>query len=116
LIKIYNLIEGIIMKNETVTTIKIPNETLKRIKHLAVEKGTTQKKVINDLLNQALNRAENKSTGLPKARVINHEMLGYDSDKKVNSKDLIGIVEVDGAEKIDDQELKDSIHFKKELY
>ena len=99
------------MKNKTITTIELPNETLKRIKILAIEKGMTQKKVINDLLNQSLNMAENKPKGLPKARIINSQ-----TDKKLNSMGLIGIVEVDDTENIDIQELKDSIHFKKELY
>jgi predicted DNA-binding protein len=104
------------MTSETVTTIKLPNETLKRIKLLAVEKGTTQKKVINDLLNQALSRTENKYTGIRKARVINSEMPGYNPDKKLNFNDSAGIVKVDNPEKIDVQELKESIHYKKELY
>ncbi|KZX10136.1 ribbon-helix-helix domain-containing protein [Methanobrevibacter curvatus] len=104
------------MKNETITTIKLPNETLKRIKLLAIEKGTTQKKVINDLLNQSLNRVENKSTGKIKARIINSEMPGYDPDNKANIDDLIGIAKVDNAKDIDVNELIDSIHYKKKLY
>ncbi|WP_409200445.1 hypothetical protein [Methanobrevibacter sp. DSM 116169] len=104
------------MTNETVTTIKLPNETLKKIKLLAVEKGTTQKKIINDLLNQALNKTENEITELPKSEVINHKMPGYDPKYKGSLENIIGIVEVDNPEKIDVQEIKDSIRMKKGLY
>ncbi|MDR3062532.1 MAG: hypothetical protein LBU40_00145 [Methanobrevibacter sp.] len=101
------------MNTEVTTTIKMPKETLIRIKSLAVEQETSQKNIINALLNEALSR---KNAGLPKARIINHEMIGYDPDKKLNFGDSVGIVEVDDPEIIDVQELKDSIHFKKELY
>ncbi|MCL2688034.1 MAG: ribbon-helix-helix domain-containing protein [Methanobrevibacter sp.] len=104
------------MSTEITTTIKMPKETLIRIKSLAVEKGTSQKNIINDLLNKALKITDNKTNGKIKARVINKEMIGYNPDKKHTSMDLIGIVKVDNPEKIDVQELKDSIHFKKELY
>jgi len=104
------------VKTETLTTIKIPNETLIKIKGLAVEKSTTQTDIILQFINKGLDKTEKEHNELPKARVINSEMPGYDPDKKFNSIDLIGIVEVDNPEKIDVQELKDSIHFKKELY
>lgn len=104
------------MTNETATTIKLPKETLKKIKLLALEKGTTQKRITNDLLNQALNKPENEIAGLPKAEVINHKMLGYDPKYKGSLENIIGIVEVNNPEKIDVQELKDSIHMKKGLY
>ncbi|KZX17202.1 hypothetical protein [Methanobrevibacter filiformis] len=104
------------MTTETTTTIKMPKETLIKIKTLAVEKGTTQKNIINELLNEALNRKEHENTGKIKSRVINHEMIGYDPDKKLNFNDSVGIVEVDNAENIDVKELKDSIHMKKGLY
>jgi len=102
------------MTNETVTTIKLPNETLKKIKLLAIEKGTTQKRVINDLLNQALNKTENKSTGLPKARIINKEMPDYNPKRKGNLANIMGAAEVD--EDIDVDKVLDNIHFKEELY
>ena len=104
------------MKTETLTTIKIPNETLIKIKTLAVEKGTTQTDIILQFINKGLSKTKNKATGLPKARVINSEMPGYDSNYKGNLKNIIGTAEVDNPEKIDVQELKDSIHYKKELY
>ena len=96
------------------TTIRIPSSTLIKIKSMAVKKGTTQNNIINDLINKGLKNTG--KTGKIKARKINHEMPYYDPDKKLNSMDLIGIVEVDDAENIDVQKLKDSIHFKKELY
>lgn len=104
------------MSTEVTTTIKMPKETLIRIKALAVEKGTSQKNIINDLLNKALKTTDNKTTGKIKARVINKEMPGYDPDKKLNFNDSVGIIEVDNPKDIDVQELKDSIHFKKDLY
>jgi len=51
-----------------------------------------------------------------KARVINHKMIGYDPDKKLSFKDSMGIIGVDNPKNVDVQELKDSIHFKKEIY
>jgi len=95
------------------TTIRIPSDTLIKIKSMAVKKGTTQNNIINDLINKGL---KNTEKGKIKARKINHELPFYNPDKKLNSMGLIGIVEVDDAENIDVQELKDSIHFKKELY
>ena len=97
------------------TTIEIATDTLIEIKAMAVKQGTTQNKIITDLINKGLKVTKNKQ-GKIKSRVINHEMLGYDPDKKLNSKDMIGIVKVEDAESIDVQELKDSIHYKKELY
>ncbi|KZX14235.1 hypothetical protein [Methanobrevibacter filiformis] len=75
------------MSTEVTTTIKMPKETLIKIKSLAVEQGTSQKNIINALLNEALSRK--KDTGLPKARIINHEMIGYDPDKKLNFGDCV---------------------------
>ncbi|MDR2967758.1 MAG: hypothetical protein LBU74_07400 [Methanobacteriaceae archaeon] len=40
-------------------------------------------------------------------------MPGYDPEKKLSFKDSVGIIEVDNPEKIDVQELKESIHYKK---
>lgn len=104
------------MTTETTTTIKMPKETLIKIKSLAVKKGTSQKNIINELLNEALSRRFDKSTEKIKARVINSEMPGYDPDNKVNIDDLIGIAKVDNAEDIDVNETIDKIHYKKELY
>jgi len=103
------------MKTETLITVKIPNKTLIKIKAMAVKKGTTQNKIIIDFINKGLNIGKDNNK-LPKARVINKELPYYNPNKKLNSMGLIGIVEVDDAENIDVQELKDSAHFKKELY
>jgi predicted DNA-binding protein len=97
------------------TTVRLPSETLIKIKTIAVETGTSQNNIINDLINKGL-KATGKDKGKMKSRVINDEMPYYDPEKKLNFKDSIGIVEVDNAENIDVKELKDSIHYKKELY
>ena len=46
------------MSKETTITIKISNEILKRIKLLAVEKGTTENEIMVELLNEELERIE----------------------------------------------------------
>ena len=97
------------------TTLRLPSETLIKIKAIAVEKGKSQNNIINELINKGLKVNETEK-GKLRSRVINHEMLGYDPDKKLDFKDSAGIVEIENPEKIDVQELKDSIHFKKELY
>jgi len=96
------------MKTETTTTIKLPNETLLKIKGLALEKGTTQSHIIKEFINKGLSKVENESKELPKARVINKEMLNYDPDYKGSVEDIIGIVKLD--EKTDSVELKNSIY------
>ena len=96
------------------TSIQIPKDMLIEIKAMAVKQGTTQNTIINNLIAKGMEKTEQK--GKIKAKIINHKMPGYDPDKKLNSMGLIGVVEVDDAEDIDVQELKDSIHFKKELY
>jgi len=102
------------MKTETLTTIKIPNETLIKIKTLAVEKGTTQTDIILQFINKGLSRTKNKATGLPKARVINHELPYYDPKREGNLANIMGTAEVD--EDIDVDKVLDNIHFKEELY
>ena len=97
------------------TTIEISTDTLIEIKAMAVKQGTTQNKIIIELINKGLKASGNKE-GKIKSRIINHEMLGYDPEKKLDFKDSAGIVKVENPENIDVQELKDSIHFKKELY
>ena len=92
------------------TSIQIPKDMLIEIKAMAVKQGTTQNTIINNLIAKGMEKTKQK------AKIINHKMPGYDPDKKLNSMGLIGVVEVDDAENIDVQELKDSIHFKKELY
>jgi predicted HicB family RNase H-like nuclease len=97
------------------TTLRLPKEILIKIKALAVENGKSQNSIINELINKGLKSYENNE-GKIKARVINHEMPGYDPNKKLKLNDSLGIIEVENPEKIDVQELKDSIHYKKELY
>jgi len=102
------------MTSETVITLKLPNEILKRIKLLAIERGTKQNKIIKDLLIQGLNRIKNEPTRLPKFRKVNHEMPGYNPKRKGNLANIMGTAEVD--EDIDVDKLLDDIHFKEELY
>lgn len=102
------------MSTEITTTIRMPKETLIKIKSLAVEKGTTQTKIINDLLNIAINEREKKSKGLKKAEVINHKMPGYNPKYQGSLDNIIGIGEVD--KNIDVDKELDNIHFNEELY
>jgi hypothetical protein len=94
------------------TTVKLPSQTLIKIKSLAVEKGTTQNNIINDLLNKALNETETKEK--IKARKINHEMPFYDPKRKGNLANIIGTGEVD--KDIDVDKVLDNIHYKDESY
>jgi len=96
------------------TSIQIPKDMLIEIKAMAVRQGTSQNTIINNLIAKGMEKTKEK--GKIKAKVINHKMLGYDPNKKLNFGDSIGIIEVDNPEKIDVKELKDSIHYKKELY
>jgi len=98
------------MATEVTTTIKMPKETLIRIKSLAVEKETSQKNIINDLLNKAL-KIENKK-GKVKAKAI--QMPFTDSKRKGNLKNIMGTAEVNPN--IDVDKVLDNIHFKEELY
>jgi len=97
------------------TSVKLPKDMLIKIKAIAVEKETTQNNVITELISKGL-KATEENKGKIKARVINHEMLNYDPNKKLSFEDSMGIVEIDNSENIDVQDLKDSIHYKKELY
>jgi hypothetical protein len=97
------------------TTIEISTDTLIEIKAMAVKQGTTQNKIITELINKGLKATGNKE-GKLKSRVINHEMLGYKKKKKIHFKDSEGIVEIENPEKIKVQALKDRKKKKKELY
>ena len=99
------------MANETITTIKLSNETLKRIKLLAIEKGTTQRKVINDLLNQALDKTENKNKGktketenkIPEHLIANKDTYNPDPDRIMSRAGIIKTKEpFDTAKAIDE--------------
>jgi hypothetical protein len=50
------------------TSIKIPTETLIKLKEIAVRKGTTQNNVINEFINQGIEKAERKKTQEPKVK------------------------------------------------
>ena len=89
------------------TTVKIPSNILIKIKTLAVEKGTTQNNIINELINRGLQNAETKK-GKIKARKINHEMPFYNPDKKGNLKNIVGIVKLD--HETDAVKVKNSIY------
>jgi len=89
------------------TSIEIPREVFSKVKSLATTEGTTQNKIINDLIVKGLKTA-GENTGKIKAEAINHKMPYYDPKQKSNSNDLIGIVKLD--HKTDAVELKNSIH------
>ena len=96
------------------TSIQIPSDILIEIKAMAVKEGTTQNTIINNLIVKGMEKTKQK--GKIKAEVINHKMHGYDPDKKLSFKDSVGIIEVDNPEKINVQELKDSIHYNYNIY
>lgn len=102
------------MSGVKTTTVKLPTDTLIKIKAMAVEKGTTQNNIINDLINKGL-KATGKN-GKIKAKFINNRLpKAKNVTKEYDSlKDMAGIIEVD--ENIDVNEVIDNIHFKKELY
>ena len=89
------------------TTLRLPSETLIELKALAIRKGKSQNDIINEFINKGLKNS-NKLKGKIKARKINHEMPGYDPEKKSNSKDIIGIVKLD--HETDAVKLKNSIY------
>ena len=89
------------------TNIEIPMDVFSKVKSLATTKGTTQNKIINDLIIKGL-KTTGENTGKIKAEAINHKMPYYDSKQKSNSSDLIVIVKLD--HKTCAVELKKSIH------
>jgi hypothetical protein len=96
------------------TSIKIPIDVLIEIKAMAVKQGTSQNTIINDLINKGMGKRKGKL----KAKIINDKFpkVKVKNDKYKNFEDMAGFIKVDNPEKIDVQELKDSIHYKKELY
>jgi len=91
------------------TSIRLPKEMLIQIKALAVEKETTQNNIITEFIAKGL-----KTAGKDKPKI--KQMPFTDPEKKGNMRNNAGIIEVENPENIDVKELKDSIHFKKELY
>ena len=94
------------------TSIQIPTDILIEIKAMAVKQGTSQNTIINSLIIKGMEKTKQK--GKIKARVINHEMPGYDPKRKGNLANIMGTAEVD--EDIDVDKVLDNIHFKEELY
>jgi 5-bromo-4-chloroindolyl phosphate hydrolysis protein len=101
------------MEEVVKTSIEIPREVLAEVKSLATRQGTTQNKIMNELIANGLKtikenngKIKAKLVKLPKAMNVTKE---YDS-----LKDMAGIVEID--ENIDVNEIINNVHFKKELY
>ncbi|MDR3223581.1 MAG: hypothetical protein LBT66_07630 [Methanobrevibacter sp.] len=94
------------------TSIQIPNDTLIKIKAMAVKKGKTQNTIINDLIIKGLENT-GKDEEKIKARIINNEL----PKPKTNSKrakrleDMVGVIKVD--KEIDPLQLKNSIYLDK---
>lgn len=91
------------------TSITLPKDILIAIKAKAVEEGTTQSKIIIDVL-----RKEFEPVGNKKEKI--KEMPFTDPDRKGNLKNIIGKGKVENAENIDVNKLIDNIHTKKGLY
>jgi len=91
------------------TSIKIPKEMLIQIKALAVEKEKTQNDIITEFIAKGLKNIEKDKPKIKK-------MPFTDPDRKGNFKNIMGKGKVENPESIDVLELKNSIHFKKELY
>ena len=91
------------------TSIKIPKEMLIQIKALAVEKEKTQNDIITEFIAKGLKNIEKDKPKIKK-------MPFTDPDRKGNLKNIMGKGKVENPESIDVLELKNSIHFKKELY
>jgi len=91
------------------TTLRLPSETLIKIKALAVETGKSQNNIINELIDKGL-KANEKNKGKIKARLINKELPeAKNVTKKYDSlKDMAGIVKLN--HETDSVELKNSIY------
>jgi hypothetical protein len=96
------------------TTISIPTDTLVKIKELAVRKGTTQNKIINEFINNGLKDIgkgqKNKfiKDRLPKPKNVTKK---YDS-----LKDMAGICEIENPENTDINDIIDNALYKMDLY
>jgi len=93
--------------------LSLEKELRSKVKKEAINQDTTMNNLIIEYIKKGL--TGNKE-GKIKSRVINHEMLGYDPERKGSLENIIGTAKVDNAENIDVNELIDSIHYKKELY
>jgi predicted DNA-binding protein len=91
------------------TTIRIPSDTLIKIKSLAVKKGTTQNNIINDLINRGLKNTE-QNKGKIRAKLINEKLPKPKNKAKKyeNLKDMAGIIKLD--HETDSVKLKNSIY------
>jgi len=96
------------MEEVVKTSIEIPREILAEIKSLATRKGTTQNKIMNELIVKGLKNDE-KSKRKIKAKLINDKLPKVNATKKYDSlKDMAGIVKLD--HKTDSVKLKNSIY------
>jgi len=86
------------------TTLRLPSETLIKIKAIAVETGKSQNNVMNELINKGLKATEK---GKIKAKIINDKLPKLEG-KAENIEDLAGFVELDY--KTNAVNLKDNIH------
>lgn len=92
-------------------TVKIEPKLLNKISKIAKDENTTENQIITQMIKEW---ETTKNKGKIKARKINDKMPFYDPDKKANSNDMVGIIELDYE--TDAVELKDEIHTKNELY
>jgi len=86
------------------TTIEIPQDTLIKIKSLAVKEGTTQNKIINKLIDKGLKTTEKNKK---KAKLINDELPKLKGEAE-DLEDLAGFVDLD--HKTNAVDLKNAIH------
>lgn len=75
------------MKNKTRTTLILEPEIMKTIKQIAINKGTTQTKLINDYLREAIKREPKKNKSIVK--------WIKKPDPSKNMDDLKGIIKTD---------------------
>jgi adenylate kinase family enzyme len=87
------------------TSIEIPTDTLIKIKEMAVRKGTTQNKIINELIHKGMEKTAQK--GKIKAKLINNDLPKLEGQAE-NIEDLAGFVDLEYETNA--VNLKDSIH------
>jgi len=90
------------------TSIKIPSETLIKIKAIAVRNGTNQNNIINDFINKGLKNTEKKQ-GEIKIKIINDELKipapkGYEG---LQIDDLVGKFDIGNTNAV---KLKKDLH------
>ncbi|MDR2623418.1 MAG: DUF6364 family protein [Methanobrevibacter sp.] len=75
------------MQSKNITTLMLDPKIMKTIKQIAINKGTTQTKVINDYLKEAIDRE-------PEKNKIRLKILVEDDPNK-NMDELKGIIKTD---------------------